>query len=320
MDNGIAQGGQLLSRSIPQHCYCTVGCQPGAPTGSRNLVTHTESIGCLGKPRNTVKVPSEAPTAVSQWYRSKLRNITPRSQKLTNTKVADNDRKPPIKRIEPDNSVLYKRTQKLFKQRAKAKKAFQEYKASKKQGESPEVPVKPDWLKKPVLDLTIHTPKSVYRPQHWLSSICKEPSTSLSSNIKPSKTGSSCRTRSPEQPRQVSPPSLAYKPPPNDSNYSKVTSSTYTLALTPSEDLLAPVPQYEDLSAVEVDTNLAASKFFDCNKCGKKNLSSFRQLQVHQASKKCKNRQYHHVIHCCQICKRRFDTPQNLKYHVCRFK
>ena len=42
----LPQGGQSLSRSIRQHPHCTIGCQLGAPTGSRDLVTHTESIDC----------------------------------------------------------------------------------------------------------------------------------------------------------------------------------------------------------------------------------------------------------------------------------
>lgn len=36
-----------LSRSIPQHSYWTIACKVGPPTGSRNLVTHTERLVSL---------------------------------------------------------------------------------------------------------------------------------------------------------------------------------------------------------------------------------------------------------------------------------
>ena len=197
-------------------------------------------------------------------------------------------KKPVVKPIQPDNAELYKRTQSLFKKRAEARKARQAYKAGKKAGEDLKAPKPPNWLNKPRLDFTVPETKSVYRPQHWLSNISKEPKGQNS--YQSSRSCASSKAKGTELPRQVSLPCSAYKPPPRDSNYS------------------------------QVPARFVPRNFVDCDKCGKRNFSSRQQLTIHQSSKKCKNRQLHFKSHRCEICKRSFDTPHNLDKHICRFK
>ena len=106
-------------------------------------------------------------------------------------------------------------------------------------------------------------------------------------------------------------------PPPNDTNYSKVSSSVpepvqkypKSLVHAPDSPVLAPL---------EYTSAQTKHKFVTCELCGLKDLSSVRQLKLHQASKRCKNRQLGEEAYYCDICKCYFDTIHNYYRHVCR--
>ena len=67
--------------------------------------------------------------------------------------------------------------------------------------------------------------------------------------------------------------------------------------------------------SIDPNSNLSLVSF-----CGKKNLSSSKQLLGHQASKKCRNRRDKGKVHRCRSCNASFDTRHNLNNHICRFK
>ena len=106
-------------------------------------------------------------------------------------------------------------------------------------------------------------------------------------------------------------------PPPNDTNYSKVSSSVPELV---QKQPKSPVhaPDSPVLAPFEYTSAQPKHKFVTCELCGLKDLSSVRQLKLHQASKRCKNRQLGEEAYYCDICKCYFDTIHNYYRHVCR--
>ena len=291
MDKGIVQGDRLLSRSIPQHSYCSSRQQPPAPTGSRNLVTHTESIIHLDKTRKKEKSsPSVLYCGESVVRREAKRSISSMTY--------------------PEDDQLYRRTQLLFKKRREAR-----HKALRKKADNCEKP-KPTSPSEFVAPL--HPPSqtlgkyiSRYTPYYY-----QPPKQPLPEDRPRSSKASKSRSKSQEPARRTSISSLPLRepvpyPPPPDSNYSKVNSR---LPLQRTLDFDSPEHH------IPVDTSIPVRKFVDCEKCGKKNFSSSTQLAIHQESKKCKNRQDRNTVHKCKTCFRIFDTKHNLQKHICRLR
>lgn len=191
-----------------------------------------------------------------------------------------------------DNTRLHRATRNLFKNRKKLAKQDQE-------------------RRKKALFKIENKPKP-YRPPGWLVSSSNQAARDFaSSSVKVPK--------SPPPPKplvlgfesfkknQAKSPKLSW-PPALDSNYSKVTPGK------PFElPLYADSPQH-----AHVHLSLFTYKFVDCDLCGHKNLSSVRQLRIHQASKKCVNRRKRLTNLRCPGCHLTFDNKHNLEHHICR--
>ena len=209
-----------------------------------------------------------------------------------------------INPVIPDNTELYRRTQALFKKR---KKHQIEQRARRQEGKEP--------IKKPtVLELPIPKPREIYRPPSYLTGRVY----SCSSERVCSSAGSSSKTKFKPKATVTKPKfkKLAQWPPPKDTNYLKLANQVPKTAES-SEFARVLTPDSPESCFNNFGTSFT-NKFVDCELCGKKNLSSFKQLQVHQASKKCRNRREHFSDHRCTVCQVKFDTRHNLLKHKCR--
>ncbi len=204
-----------------------------------------------------------------------------------------------IKPIEPDKTKLYQRTQALFKKRR-----------ASRQGK------KPFPKRASILELPVLVPREVYRPPSYLTGRTY----SCSSERVLSSAGSSTKSKpSPKATVNKSKPKISIPwPPPKDTNYLK--SATTSQKPIQSSQVARPATPDSPESYLNTFENSSSSKFVDCELCGKKNLSSLKQLQVHQASKKCRNRRDHFSDLRCTVCRVKFDTRHNLENHNCRFK
>ena len=202
---------------------------------------------------------------------------------------------------------MYSRTQRLFKKRQEATKAF----INKSQNPPPPPPalrfVLPKFKNRPIDFRSAGQPwrDRIYRPPTWLNSI-----SSPASESRTSRASSSFKASSRTKVSRVSEPQVqAPWPPPKDSHCSTVPNSAPR-----RESVVADSP----VLVSEDESRPNKLKFVKCDKCGKKNLSSIKQLKVHQQSKKCKNRQERQSELRCSVCQVLFDTRHNLRSHVCR--
>ena len=234
------------------------------------------------------------------------------NQILTTSTVSSPPEKPynrddvVIKHIVPDNTELYKRTRLLFKNRVKDRKLREIRREAQKQPRGGAVgttdPLHP-------FDFTAPRRPQIYRPPPTYSSRSNSESFGpISSSAGPSSKAKSRRKAKVQEPKAKVANSW---PPPKDTNSKKTCHLRESLSVQ-EHDSPIDIP--------EVESSPFTRKFVNCQLCGKKNLSSLKQLQVHQASKKCKNRQEHSANLCCSVCKGKFDNRHNLKHHKCRIK
>lgn len=207
-----------------------------------------------------------------------------------------------LKRPVPNNDHLYKRTQLLFKNR---RKNIENYKKSSSRDPPSPLPTSipaPRYPPSEVLGKHLcHYEPDTYRPP--VQSLTSDnPSTFRASK---SKSKSICVPVSAAEPEKLN---LNW-PPPSDSNY-------FNKPTVPSNN--PPISQESPINIPVIEPRGTGSKFVDCEKCGKKKFSSIKQLEKHQASKKCKNRQDRNKIHRCEVCRVKFDTSHNLRKHICR--
>ena len=181
------------------------------------------------------------------------------------------------KPCDPDNTELYRRTQSLFKKREKAKKAKE-----KKLKAGPPPPLAPLQLPKHPevrpFDFGVPVARSYYRPPAWLERLASDTVKSKPSSPPPSRFSSSEISRKLKAANEIKVFSStkfqfsASDPPPEDSNLFQ--------APQPAPVLESVDPDSPPL-VTEFESRPAKLKFVDCDKCGKKNLSSLKQLKVH---------------------------------------
>ena len=220
-------------------------------------------------------------------------SLAPRKGRVIDFEKAKKDKELELKKPVPDNTSLYKRTQLLFKKRRQSIDTY-----INKLTEGPSEPL-PTTVTAPA-----HPPSQVlgkYISKN-ASNIYRPPPQALPDTQRVTKSRSKSKPATSSEPTSVS-TETTWWPPPKDNNYF---TSTRSKPLEVSHSTVSTTPR-----------QIKAS-FVDCDKCGKKNLSSLHQLKIHQASKKCKNRQDRQVIHRCEICQAKFDTSHNLRKHICR--
>ena len=227
-----------------------------------------------------------------------MKNLTlaPRKARVIDFEKAKRDKELELKKPTPDNSNLYKRTQLLFKKRRQSIDTY-----INRLTEEPSAPL-PSSVTAPA-----HPPSQVLGKfiSNYASDTYRPPPQALPNTQRVYKSKSKSKAATISEPTSVRTDSTSW-PPPRDNNY--FTAKSLTLSdPSPSSDLVFS----------STHSQVKAS-FVDCDKCSKKNLSSLSQLKIHQASKKCKNRQDRQVIHRCEICQARFDTSHNLRKHICR--
>lgn len=219
-----------------------------------------------------------------------------------------------IRRLDPvpNNNILNRRTRQVFKRRREKRKEAKKYQVR--------VPVQPAGLYLPnpnlrFVGLSTQPTSTTYRPPTYLSHWGPDSGQSgasiltLASPIASAATASLRRRKIATFVEAPSQNANAHWPPPQDTNQVKAAETLRRLSETTS-DSPSLVPEYHDPQP--------KLKFVDCDKCGKKNLSSKSQLRDHQQSKRCRNLRISRKNRTCLVCEAEFDNLQNLRTHICR--